>query len=421
MLACLTASERAELLKDLTIDECRALEYDWSFWARKNQLLPDGDWITWLVMAGRGFGKTRVGSETVRQWVKDGVRRINIMGKTPADVRDVMIEGDSGILTCCPTWDMPLYEPSKLRLTFPNGAICQIFSGENPDQSRGAQCEKAWIDELAKYRYAQDALDNIMFGLRLGNKPQILITTTPRPTKTIKDLIKDPDTHITRGSTYDNVGNLAESFIKTVIKKYEGTRLGRQELEAEILDDNPNALWRRADIECSRVDVAPDLVRIVVAIDPAVTVTEDSDETGIVIAGKDRRGDGYILGDYTMKGSPEQWARKAVANYYSWRADKIVGEANNGGDMIEFVIRTVDRNVSYKKVHASRGKIVRAEPIAALYEQGRVHHVGTFPELEDELCEWQQGDKSPNRLDALVWAMTELFVKESIDPITVNI
>lgn len=422
MLGLLSVSERTRILKECSPAELEKLEFDWSFWGRKNQFLPDGDWITWLVLAGRGFGKTRTGAETVKKWVNDGVQRINIMAKTPADARDVMIQGESGILAVYPTWEQPLYEPSKLRITWKNGAIAQIFSGENPDQSRGAQCEKAWVDELAKYRYPADALDNLMFGLRLGDQPQILITTTPKPIKTIKELVKDADTVITRGSTYDNIGNLAPAFVKTVVKKYENTRLGRQELYAEVLDDNPNALWRRVDIDGSRVTAAPpDLVRIVVAIDPAVTSTEDSDETGIVIAAKDSNDHGYILADATFKGSPEQWARKAVQLYHGYQADKIVGEANNGGDMIGFVISTVDRNAAYKKVWASRGKLLRAEPIAALYEQGRIHHVGYFGDLEDQMCEWQQGEASPNNLDAAVWALTELFVKQHIEPITINI
>jgi phage terminase large subunit-like protein len=417
----LAESERREILNSLTDSEIKRLEYDWDFWARQNQKTPPGNWITWLVLAGRGFGKTRLGAEQILKWKNQGFKRFSLMAKTPGECRDVMILGESGILNCCPPWDMPEYSPSKLTLTWKNGAVAHIFSAENYEQSRGAQCEKAWCDEVAKYKYPQEALDNLLFGMRLGSNPQIIITTTPKPIKTIKDMITDPDTVITRGSTYDNKANLAESFIQTVIKKYENTRLGRQELYAEILDDNPNALWRRDDIEKGRIHEVPkDLVRIVVAIDPAVTSGDESDDTGIVIAGLDKKGHGYVLADMTMKGSPEQWARKAVSGYYTWQADKIVGEANNGGDMIEFLIRNVDRNAHYRKVHATKGKYMRAEPIAALYEQGRVHHVGYFGDLEDQMCEWQPGDKSPNNLDAACWALTDLFIKQSSGPVAVG-
>lgn len=355
------------------------------------------------------------------KWKREGYSRLSLMGKTPAEVRDIMIEGESGILACSPPWDYPKYEPSKRRLVWDDGTIAMVYSGENFEQSRGGQHEKIWIDELAKYQYPQDALDNMMFGLRLGDNPQCIITTTPKPIKTIKELIKDSDTHITRGSTYDNIGNLADAFIKTVVKKYEGTRLGRQELHAEVLDDNPNALWKRSDIDDYRVAKAPNLVRVVVAIDPAVTSEEDSDETGIIVAGIDNEGHGYLLQDVSCKESPDGWATKAVRAYYRHDGDRIIGEANNGGDMIGFTISTVDRNVPYRKVWASKGKYTRAEPIAALYEQGRIHHVGNFSELEDELCEWQAGMASPNRLDAAVWAFTELFIKQNTGPVDVNI
>ena len=408
------------MLDEMTEDDLAELEYDWKFWARKNQITPADPWITWLIMAGRGFGKTRTGAEAIRQWVDEGYRRFAIMAKTPGEARDVMIMGESGLLAVSPSWEMPYYEPSKRLISWPNGAIANIYSGENFEQSRGGQSEKAWIDELAKYRYPQEALDNIMFGLRLGDNPQIVITTTPKPIKTIKDLIKDPDCIVTRGSTYENLGNLAPAFIKLVIKKYEGTRLGRQELFAEVLDDNPNALWRRADIDCSRVNVAPDLQRVVVAIDPAVTVGDESDDTGIVVAGIDQTGHGYILEDATGQYSPDQWGRLAVELFHKYRADRIIGEANNGRDMIEFVIRTVNPNVPYKKVWASRGKMIRAEPISGLYEQGKIHHVGSFSDLEDQMCEWQPGDPSPNNLDAMVWALTNLFIRTIVEPVTVR-
>lgn len=368
-----------------------------------------------MILAGRGYGKTRTGAEQIIKWKNQGYKRFTLMAKTPGEARDVMILGESGILARCPPWDRPNYEPSKLCLTWKNGAIAHIYSGENPDQPRGGQAEKAWVDELAKYRNPEEALDNVMFGLRLGDNPQIVITTTPKPIKVIKELIRDPNTFVTRGSTYDNIGNLADAFIQTVITKYENTRLGRQELYAEILDDNPNALWQREGLDRFRLkDVPEDLIRIVVGVDPAVTSGDESDETGIVVAGKGKSGHGYILEDGTVKASPDGWARRVVALYYKWKADRIIGESNNGGDMIEFVIRSVDRNVSYKKVTATRGKLIRAEPIAALYEQGKIHHVGMFGDLEDQYCEWQPGDPSPNNMDAAVWALTELFEKSNL-------
>jgi len=376
-----------------------------------------------LFLVGKSFiatHNTRTGAEQVREWVSEGYKYINLLAKTPGEARDVMVQGESGILNCCPSWDMPQYEPSKLKITWKNGAVASIYSGENPEQSRGGQCEKAWCDEIAKYRYPEIALDNLMFGLRLGDNPQIVITTTPKPIKTIKELLTDKNTVITRGSTYENIGNLANAFIQTVIKKYENTRIGRQELYAEILDDNPNALWRRVDIDQSRItlDKVPDLIKIVVAIDPATTSNEESDDTGIVVAGKDAQGHGYILDDRTIKASPDGWGKEAVKAYYRWKADRIIGEANNGGDMIEFVIRSVDKNAPYKKVTATRGKVIRAEPIAALYEQKKIHHAGYFADLEDQYCEWVPGDKSPNNLDAAVWALTELFTKEGIGAVT---
>lgn len=420
-IALLPPEERKSLLKGYSKDELKHLEYDWDFWARGNQKTPEGQWITWLLLAGRGYGKTRVGSQQIVKWKNEGYKRFSLMAKTPAEARDVMINGESGILACSPPWDMPLYEPSKRSLTWANGAIALIYSGENPDQSRGSQCEKAWVDELAKYRYPEAALDNVMLGLRLGDNPQIVITTTPRPIKVIKELLKAKSTVVTRGSTYDNIGNLANAFIQTVIAKYENTRLGKQELYAEILDDNPNALWKRKTIEDSRVNTIPDLIRIVIGVDPAVTSGETSDDTGIIAAGKDVKGHGYVLDDKTLKASPAEWAKEAVRAYYRWKADRIIGETNNGGDMIEFVIRSVDRNVSYRKVTATRGKLIRAEPIAALYEQGRIHHVGYFSELEDQMCEWQPGEKSPNNMDAAVWALTELFEKENLGPVNVRL
>jgi len=404
-------------LKSLTEKEAEALLYDWEFFARPKQLPPEWDWYIWLLLSGRGGGKTRTGAELTIRWAKEGFSPIALVGQTKADVRDTMVEvGDSAILNISPPWFRPEYESSKRRLTFPNGALAIIYSGDEPDQLRGPQHQKAWVDELSKFKYPQDTWDNLMFGLRIGEKPQVVVTTTPRPIKTIKALLQDNRTAVTRGHTLENRDNLAPDFLKYILSRYEGTRLGRQELAGEILDDNPEALWQRDRIDELRVREHPGLTRIVVAIDPAVSTGEESSETGIIVAGIAPTGGilhGYILADLTIKGTPDQWANAAVTGYYSSNADRIVGEVNNGGDMVEHTVRTVDPNVAFKQVHASRGKYTRAEPVSALYEQGRVHHVGFFPDLEDQLCEWEPGDKSPDRLDALVWAITELMLEEA--------
>jgi len=304
-------------------------------------------------------------------------------------------------------------------LTFPNGAIATVYSGYKPDQLRGPQHDAFWADELAAWQYLQETWDMLMFGLRLGN-PRGIITTTPRPLPLIKELIKSKNVIVTRGSTYENRENLADAFFNAIIGKYEGTRLGRQELNAEILDDNPNALWNRRNIEANRVTKAPDLKRLVVGVDPNASNTENSDEIGIIVAGIDNEGIGYVLEDLSMLGSPNEWGTTAITGYYKYKADRIVAEINQGGNMVEFVLRSIDKNIAYKGVHASKGKYTRAEPISALYEQNKVKHVGTFPKLEDEMCEWEPGMDSPNRMDALVWALTELMLKEEGRLKTIN-
>lgn len=397
------------------------VKYDWRFNAREAQFLPDHrPWQYWLIMAGRGFGKTRTGAETVREWVKK-YPYVNLAGATADDARDIMIEGESGILAICPKDERPVYKASKRRLEWQNGAKSLIFTADEPERFRGKQHMKLWADEVASWRYP-DAWDQAMLGLRLGDNPQAVVTTTPRPIKLIKDLVKDKNTIITRGSTYDNRPNLAPSFFNQIITKYEGTRLGRQELNAEILDDNPNALFIRSRIDELRLQVAPELRRIVVGVDPAVTSNENSDETGIVVVGMAKHEDGtdhaYVLNDASLMASPDTWARRVVFNYREFKADRIIGEVNNGGDLIETILKTIDKYVSYKKVHATRGKVKRAEPIAALYEQGRVHHVGSFAKLEDQMCSYDPQDDSgdsPDRMDALVWALTELMTKPQQD------
>jgi len=377
------------------------------------------------LLSGRGGGKTRSGAEVVNKWAREGFSPIALIGETKADVRDTMVEvGNSAILNISPPWFMPDYEPSKRRLIYPNGVLAIIYSGDEPDQLRGPQHEKAWADELSKYKYPKDCWDNLMFGLRIGKQPQAVVTTTPRPIKVIKDLMADKRTAVTRGHTLENRDNLAPDFLGYILRKYEGTRLGRQELAGEILDDNPDALWERAKIDELRVKKYPELRRIVVAIDPQGTDSDTSSSTGIIVAGIAEvagRVEGYVLADLTLSGTPERWATAAVTGYYNFKADRIVGEVNFGGDMVESIIRVVDKSVSFKKVHASRGKAIRAEPVSALYEQGRIHHVGFFPDLEDQMCEWVLGDKSPDRLDALVWAITELMLEEASKPFMIDI
>lgn len=398
-------------LETLSDDEAEAILFDWPTWARGEQLAPDWDWETWLINAGRGWGKTRTGAEWTRQKAQS-CPIIHLVGPTAADARDVMVEGPAGILAISPKWDRPDYEPSKRRLTWPNGAIGVLFSAEEPERLRGPQCYAAWCDEIAAWKYLQDAWDNLQFGLRLGSNPQAACTTTPKPLKLIKALLADPKTAVTRGSTFDNAANLAKSALAKLRKKYEGTRIGRQELYAEILDDAPGALWQRDQIEANRVTSHPELQLIGIGVDPAATSGPDSDETGIVAGGLGVDRIGYPLAEIALRGSPLEWAREVVALYHKLRANFVVVEANNGGEMCRQTIHTVDPTVVVILVHASKAKQARAEPVAALAEQGRIRHVGGLPRTEDELCQWVpgQGMASPNLLDAYVWLFTKLMV-----------
>lgn len=405
------------ILTDLSDAELAELEYDWRFWARPEQIAPDSDWLTWVINAGRGFGKTRAGSEWVREQVETGRQRIALIGETYKDLVEVMCFGDSGIASVFPEHQRPrIVANPNVQITFHTGAIALGYNATQPAQLRGPQFDAAWCDELAKWRYARETWDMLQFGLRLGEKPQALVTTTPRPIPILREIIADPTTVTTRGSTFDNAGNLAGSFLRKIRERYEGTRLGRQELNAEILDDLPGALWTRDMIEAARIKEAPDLRRIVVAVDPSGTggSEDDGDSIGIVVAGIGIDGRGYVLADRTCKLSPDGWGRQAVKAYHEFGADRIVAERNYGGAMVEHVIRTVDKKVSYKEVVASRGKVARAEPVAALYEQRRISHVGGFAELEDQMCligpEGYIGEGSPDRADALVWALTELML-----------
>ena len=403
-------------IESLGAAEAEALRSDWGFWARENQRVPEGNWANWLILAGRGFGKTRVGAEMVRLWIQD-FALVNLIGATAADARDIMIEGESGILEICPRNERPLYVPSKRRLEWPNGARTLIFTADEPERLRGKQHQKLWCDEIASWR-RPEAFEQAMLGLRLGALPQVVITTTPKPVKLLRELLANPETVLTRGSTYDNRANLAPGYFAQIIKRYEGTRLGRQELNAELLEEIEGALWSLAMIEDARVLKAPDMARIVVAIDPATTSGEDSDETGIVVAGRGVDGHAYVLRDLSCRLSSNGWGNRAVNAYRELRADRIVAEVNNGGDLVENVIRVIDKHVSYKAVRASRGKVVRAEPISALYERKMVHHVGLFADLETQMCSFVPDhlDGSPDRVDALVWALTELMIDREPTP-----
>jgi len=383
--------------------------------ARANQIPSDGDWRVWLLLAGRGFGKTRSAAE----WLAfEASRKRNtrwaIVAPTFADARDTCAEGVSGVVQILREYGtLKDYNRSIGEIVLTNKSRIKLYSGEEPNRLRGPQFHGGWFDELASFKYA-DAWDQYQFGLRLGDRPQTVVTTTPRPVKLIKDLVAREGIEIVRGSTFDNAKNLAETALAEMRLRYEGTRLGRQELYGEIVDDVDGALWTHAIIDQERVTEYPPLMRIVVAIDPAVTSGDQSDETGIVVAGMTSDGHYYVLKDLTLRASPEKWARVAVQAFHDYNADRVIGETNNGGDMIELLLRQVDASVPYKKVTATRGKLVRAEPVAALYEQRRAHHVGLFPELEDQMCNYTpDSNTSPDRMDAMVWAMHELMESQS--------
>lgn len=419
-------------LSTLTPRELEVLSFDWhGFWARNAQLPPEGDWSIWLIQAGRGFGKTRVLAEEIIAWASRSPGEIaHVVGRTAAEVRDVVVIGPAGILAQSPPWFKPRYRKQERRIDFPNGARVFLFSAEEPDQLRGPQCHVAFADELAAWA-SVETLSNLRLGLRLGKKPRLIVATTPRKTKVflalteLMDKLPPGRVHVTRGSTLDNRANLAAEYIEDMLATYEGTRLGRQELYGELLDDNPRALWSRDLIDAGRllrVDPKDPVERIVVGVDPPAGdgTQEGHAECGIVVCGLTRRRRLLVLEDASMKGSPNQWAEAAIVAAYKWGANYIVAESNNGGAMVAGTIRAVDAHVKVKAVHASIGKTARAEPVSALYEQGKASHIGTHILLENQMCEWEppsgQTDRregklrSPDRMDALVWAATELML-----------
>ena len=437
----LPKEERIALLRSFASDPRAAVKalFHWRLWARPNQLAPDPAvvgfvWFVWFILAGRGFGKTRSAAEWIREEVDAGKRRrIAFVSKDPADARDVMIEGQSGILAVYPEDhpNRPKYEPSKKRITWPNGAVATIYSGEDPEAVRGPEFDCFWADELAAWKYPKETWDNLVFATRLegpkGDTAQGVVTTTPKPIQVVRDLVDDELTVVTGGSTYENLENLDRNFRHNVIRRYEGTRIGQQELEAAILDESEGALWSRDlldETRCREKDL-PELQRLVVAIDPQSKKNakrkQGVPETGIVACGSsviDGVEHFFVVEDASGIFSPNEWATKAIATYKNWSADRVIGEVNNGGDMVETTIHNLDRNIPFSEVWASRGKYTRAEPISGLFEQGRAHLVGTFGELETQLCTWTGDDNepSPDRLDAMVWGLTHLMAHSTVAP-----
>lgn len=437
----------AQAMAQLPPEYQKKMRYTWPLHARPAQMKPqdfpwrdsqdpkdetrrDLNWYTWLILAGRGFGKTRAGAEYVRGEVEEAQKRgrpirIALIGPTAGDARDVMVEGDSGILSVCPPNNMPKYESSKRRLTWKDGSIATLFSAEEPERLRGPQHHCAWADELAAWADAQAVWDMLGFGMRLVRSrelgPQVCVTTTPKPIPALVKIYRDPTTFITSGSTHENRANLAPTFFRNVISTYENTRLGRQEVAGELLMDVVGALWSAKDIDGNRVDPVdvPPLVRVVVAVDPSIS-EKDEAECGIVAAGICAKGHVYVLQDGSVQGTPAEWARKAMSMWHLHKADKLIAEANNGGAMVSNTLRTTAGLDNYglynfKLVYASRGKITRAEPVSALYERGLVHHVGMMKQLEDQMVAYapaQAGKMLADRMDALVWAVTELAVKD---------
>jgi len=418
-------NEATQFIADNRLEHVFSL---WPFNARSEQMPTCWNWTTWLLMGGRGSGKTRAGAEWVKgmalgdpYFTTAAVGRIALVGETYADAREVMVEGESGLLSVHQNEQRPQWISSRRRLEWPNGAVAQVYSSEDPDALRGPQFEIAWCDELAKWNHAEETWNMLQFGLRLGHFPQQIVTTTPRPTTMIKKLLADENTFVSRMSTTDNRSNLASGFFDRIVKIYAGTRLGRQELDGELIDDRTDALWQRDVIEKHRCPKPETLCRTVIAIDPAVTGHAKSDACGIIIVAMGADDRAYVLADETVRGvSPSRWSSRVNELYEKYGADRIVIETNQGGDMAESVLRGANAQMPIKQVKASRGKWLRAEPVAHLYERGLVSHVGPLAELEDEMCDFGldglSSGRSPDRLDALVWALTELMLKNETKP-----
>ena len=431
-LASATPDEIDGFLRGLGDNALMSLPWLFEFWALPHQLPPEGDWKTWVILGGRGAGKTRAGAEWVRSEVEgpkplDRGRssRVALVGETVEQVREIMVFGDSGILACSPNDRKPVWEASRKRLVWPNGAVAHVFSAHDADGLRGPQFDAAWADELAKWPKPQEAWDMLQFSLRLGRNPRQVVTTTPQNIAVLKQIMANPTTVITRAPTDANRAYLAASFLEEVRARYAGTRQGRQELDGELIEDVDGALWTTDMIEASRREVPDHLTRVVVAVDPPVTGKDTSDECGIIVAGAVTEGPpqnwrAWVMEDASVGGAmPAVWARAAIAAMKRHSAERLVAEVNQGGDLVEAVVRTEDATVPLRKVHATRSKGVRAEPVAALYEQGRVHHVRGLGALEDQMCrmtaQGYRGKGSPDRLDALVWALTELIVAPARD------
>lgn len=409
----LPKDKKLKILADIDPAEAYAIIYNSNLWLRPKQILPPGEWRNWLIMAGRGWGKGFAGAHAVIHWVSthDNIR-IALVGPTAAEVRDVMVMGPSGIMAWAPPHLNFKYNPSNRVITAGNNTI-HTFSAEEPEQLRGPQFHKAWVDELAKMRYQREVWDMLSFCMRLGKRPQVVITTTPRPTSLMRELVKDDyskggGTKITSGSTYENEKNLSSSFIKAIKDKYEGTRLGQQEIYAKIIEDSPTALFKRATIDQNSVKEYPDLQRIVIAVDPAGSTKKNADETGIIVAGIDANDVVYVIGDYTGKYNPPQWTSLVISLYYKHQANGIVVERNYGGDLVRNALEQVDNEVYIDEVVATKGKAIRAEPVSVLLEKGQLKIYNELDLLKDEMCEFELSNKSPNRVDAMVWAVYNL-------------
>ncbi|PXA83663.1 ATP-binding protein, partial [Nostoc sp. 3335mG] len=423
-LARVPRAEREKLLARYGEEQSEALRRLWSFWANPGQYLPPGDWRVWLMMAGRGFGKTRAGAEWVRG-IAEGNRsaRIALVGATLDEARAVMVEGESGLLAIAPPGRRPKWEASLRRLTWESGAEARIYSAGEPESLRGPQHSHAWCDEIGKWPSGMATWDNLALGLRLGGKPRIVATTTPRPVTLLRRLLERSDVIVTGGRTIENRAHLAEDFIAAVTADYAGTRLGRQELDGELIGEIEGALWPRALIERGRVREVPEVARVIVGVDPPAGAGAGSDVCGIVVAALGRDGIGYVIEDASVQGlAPEGWAAAVVSAARRHGADRVIAEANNGGAMVESVLRAGHAGLPVRLVHASRGKVARAEPVSVLYERGQVRHVGAFPALEDEMAgftldgRYEGPGRSPDRADALVWALTALLLERRGQP-----